>query len=283
MAIIYIILIVLIVYYCYLIYLDRYVRTEEVLSTDWSSNWTKLDFKARENGDCKPIKKIYEKLGLTESWIYTVPNSCENGLPHTRNHNVIAIPNNLSFIEVPRTIRHEKIHLNQRLYQNKWKEFYKTYWNYEIFVKPHDKMPNELITMKRANPDTNDIPFARWNNKWWSVPVYKNNDDLEFKNCILKWWNEETNEIQLNPPKEWTDFFGSFGTSFYDISQMEHPHEISATYLENKNSPIYQFNLYSIYDYLSNIFIGKNRANDNIPAKKILFDKWNIETELLQL
>ncbi len=270
----------LVLYYCYLLYTDKYIRTEEVLSTDWSDNWTNLDFKARENRDCRPIKKVYETWGPIESWIYTVPSSCENGLPHTRNHNVIAIPNNLSFIEIPRIIRHEKIHLNQRLYPNQWKEFYKTYWNYQIFIKPPDKMPIELITMKRANPDTNDAPFACWNNKWWSVPVYKNNDNLEFKNCILKWWNEETNEIQLNHPKEWISFFGSLGSIFSDISEMEHPHEISALYLENKKS-----STYSIYDYLINMFINtfdnKNTIDSNVNAKKILFNKWNDKTERL--
>lgn len=284
MILIHVILIILIMYYCYLIYLnylDKYVRTEEMVSTDWSSDWTDLDFKARENRDCKPIKKIYENLNSIESWIYTVPSSCENGLPHTRNHNVIALPNDLSLMEIPSVLRHEKIHLNQRLYKNKWREFYRKYWNYEIFVKPHDKMPNELITMKRANPDTNDAPFARWNNKWWSVPVYKSSDDLEFRNCVLKWWNEETNELKSDPPKEWIDFFGPVDPIFTHISAIEHPHEISATYLSNENISIYPLSIYSIYDYLMNKIIYKQKS-DNTLAKKILLDQWNMEIEQLK-
>jgi len=224
----------ILVYYCYITYLDLYVRTEEISNTDWSDDWTPLDFKARENIDCRPITKVYENLGSNNAWIYTVPSSCENGLPHTRDYNVIAIPNGSSILDRPRVIRHEKIHLNQRLYLNKWKDFYKTYWDYELFktLPINVPMPPDLIKMKRANPDTKGVSFCRWKKKWWTIPVYKDINDLKFENCIIKWWNEETNEILLDPPKEWTDFFGTFSND----KETEHPHEISATYLERVNN-----------------------------------------------
>jgi hypothetical protein len=194
---------------------------------EWSEKWTKIDFEARKNDSCKVIQKEYKKLGMIDTWIWTMDKTCENGLPHTRDYNIMAIPENYPIYFLPKTIEHEKIHLHQRRNINDWKKFYKIYWDYEIFEKPPQTMPLELIEMKRANPDTNDAPFSCWKHTWWAVPVYKSLSDLKFINCIIKWWNEKTNEIFTDPPDEWIHFFGS------NVYQTEHPHEISAVYIAN--------------------------------------------------
>jgi hypothetical protein len=216
---IYIIIVLIVLILLLLFYLDHDTYTS------WSNNWTKLDFKARENANCKPIKKEYKKLGEMNSWIWTMNDSCENGLPHTRANDIIALPEKLSERELNKIIEHEKIHLQQRRYPTIWKEFYKKYWDYEIYKLPPIAIPSELTEMIRANPDTNDAPYACWKNKWWSIPIYKSHNDLKFINCIVKWWNQETNEIFNNPPDEWVSFFG------FNVSQSEHPHEISAVYI----------------------------------------------------
>jgi hypothetical protein len=132
------------------------------------------------------------------------------------------MPIGFSPMRFPKNIEHEKIHLYQRRNPDNWIQFYKKYWNYEIFKDAPLSMPKELTEMKRANPDTNDAPFACWKNKWWSVPVYKSSNDLKFRDCLVKWWNQETNKIHSEPPNEWVYFFGS------KVSQAKHPHEISA-------------------------------------------------------
>jgi hypothetical protein len=224
--------------------------------TEWSKNWTILDFKARNNSNCNPIKKEYKKLGAIESWIWTMNDTCENGLPHTRDFNIIAIPEKYSKTISPMTIEHEKIHLHQRHVPDDWKKFYKIYWDYEIFQEPPKTMPKELIEMKRANPDTNDAPFACWKNKWWSIPVYKSSNDLKFINCIVKWWNQETNEIFTDPPNDWILFFGS------NVLQTEHPHEISAI-------------------YISNILFGN--YNESIKGMNILNQNWDYINEKFKI
>lgn len=197
----------------------------------WSDNWTELDYKARENNNCNPIKIEYKKLGDNiKSYIWTMPKSCEYGLPHTRDTNIIAIPENFPTLFYNGMINHEKIHLNQRLYPTIWKQFYKNYWNYEIFLNPPNDMPNILIKMRRSNPDTDDAPWACWNKIWWSIPIYQDVDNLHFKNVIIKWWNQQNNIIYNDSPQEWINFFGS------NINQVEHPHEISAIFLSSNNT-----------------------------------------------
>ena len=183
--------------------------------------------------------------------------TCENGLPHTRATNIIAIPESLSKTRIDMIIEHEKVHLHQRRNPYIWKQFYKKYWDYEIFEYPQIiNMPIELIEMKRANPDTNDAPYACWKNKWWSIPIYKSNDDLKFINCIVKWWNQETNVILSDPPDEWISFFGP------NVSQTEHPHEISAVYITdilfgNYNESIIGMNLLNQkWDFINEKFIS---------------------------
>ena len=250
----YIIIIILVLILYYLFYCVNIEHFDEY--SIWSQKWTKLDFKAREDADCEPIKKEYKKLGTLNSWIWTMPISCENGMPHTRDFNVIAIPEGFPSERLAKTIEHEKIHLHQRLNPELWRAFYRNYWDYEIYDKPPPFMPSSLIDMKRANPDTNDAPFACWRKTWWSVPVYKNSENLKFRDCIVKWWNQETNKIYSNPPTEWISFFGS------KVSQTEHPHEISAV-------------------YIANLLFDEIIIPDSIKGMSILSKKWNSKKEIL--
>jgi len=248
--------IIIILVFLVLFYLYNCIMTIENFKedSDWSDNWTTLDLEARKDDNCIPLSKEYKKFGKIESWLWTMDTSCENGLPHTRAVDIIAMPNGFSSMRFPKTIEHEKIHLYQRRNPDNWIQFYKKYWNYEIFKDAHLSMPKELTEMKRANPDTNDAPFACWKNKWWSVPVYKSSNDLKFRDCLVKWWNQETNKIHFEAPDDWVSFFGQ------KVSQAEHPHEISAVYIANM--------LFDDYD-------------ETIKGMNILNKKWDKVNEVL--
>lgn len=221
-----------------------------------SEHMVNLNMKSRENSDCVPINKTFVTENYNGYWSYVMPDSCENGLPHTRGYNIIAIPQSyLSKKSLPKTIKHEKVHLNQKQYPDLWRKFYKNYWNYEIFRGFPMNMPNELILHRRTNPDTEDMPFARWDRKWWSVAVYNNVNNPKVGNYSVKWWNEETNKVSDVAPEEWVNFFGK------DNAQDEHPHEISANF---------------IMDILS-------ENKENSMAKSILLSKWNDRGERLEI
>ena len=186
----------------------------------WSKNWNQKDFEARKDADCNPIAKKY----MDDFVIYTMPKSCEQGLPHTRHNNVVAIPENFPERRFNITLEHEKVHIDQKKNPEKWKAFYLNKWHYKIHDSPPSFMPVELINNKRANPDTGDEPWCCWKDRWWSVPVYKENN-VSLSQATIKWYDQETKQVSNKPPKEWIDFFGN------DIFQLEHPHEISAVLL----------------------------------------------------
>jgi len=197
---------------------------EKFLDVDWSACWAKYDAAARANADCKPLVVINRKMGKVSPFVWIVPDSCEQGLPHTRAVDIIAIPKSLPKQRLAHTLEHEKIHLFQRANPSGWAKFYRIKWRYELYTKPPVGMPSELITMRRSNPDTADSPWCCWMNLYWPVPVYQSPHKLSLSNAIVKWWNQNDGSV-TSTPEEWLNFFGT------DIHQIEHPHEISAEWL----------------------------------------------------
>jgi hypothetical protein len=213
-----------------LLFVLRNSKSEQYFDYDWSDKWSDLDKKARVKANCAPIYKIQRKLGALSAWVWVVPQSCEQGLPHTRATDVIAIPENMIKKDLSSVMDHEKVHLLQRLMPWQWARFYRIAWNYEIYAEPPIGMPTNLIKMRRSNPDTSFEPYACWKNRWWSVAVYNSKEDLSLRKAAVKWWDQTTNTIHNNPPDTWTDFFGT-------LNQEEHPHEISAEYIAATHKP----------------------------------------------
>jgi hypothetical protein len=197
---------------------------EPYFDYDWSVNWSKYDKAARIDADCKPIYKIHRKMGEQSLWIWTTPKTCEQGLPHTRGIDVIAIPDGYPQEHLPPLLDHEHVHILQRLMPDSWAKFYQLKWFYRIYSEPPVGMPKELIKFRRANPDTANEPYCCWKSRWWPVAVYKSEKSLSLSGAPVKWWDQETGKISTEPPEAWVAFFGS-------VHQSEHPHEISAEYL----------------------------------------------------
>ena len=200
-------------------------KKEKYYDYDWSAGWSTLDAKARTGADCKPITTIHRKMGQVSPYIWIVPDSCEQGLPHTRSVDVIAIPKSFPKERLEFTLGHEKIHLLQRAMPDSWRKFYRLKWGYEIYKEAPVGMPENLVKMRRANPDTADAPWACWRSRYWPVPVYKDVNNLSLSKAVIKWFNSSDLSITSQPPEEWLYFFGK------DVFQVEHPHEISAEYL----------------------------------------------------
>jgi hypothetical protein len=197
---------------------------EPYFDYDWSGKWSHYDRLARKDANCKPIYKVHRKIGEQSVWIWTTPKSCEQGLPHTRGIDVIAIPEGYPKDKLPPLLDHEHVHILQRLMPDSWAKFYEQKWFYRIYSEPPVGMPDELIKLRRSNPDTASEPYCCWKSRWWPVAVYKSKKSLSLGGAPVKWWDQETGEISLEPPEQWTAFFGS-------IHQSEHPHEISAEYI----------------------------------------------------
>jgi hypothetical protein len=200
-------------------------KSDIFLDYDWSESWSPLDKKARENADCKPTLKIHRKIGSTDAWIWIVPKTCEQGLPHTRSIDVVALPADYPTQRLPDLLEHERIHLLQRRMPDSWERFYRIIWDYDLYTKPPVGMPEYLIRLIRANPDTASKPWVCWRKRWWSVPVYLNENELSLSRAAIKWWDQEKNVVSKTAPDDWRTFFG------LNINQGEHPHELTAEFL----------------------------------------------------
>lgn len=210
--------------------IPRLSKKVEYFDYDWSDKWSAMDRVARDGNDCKPVYKVQRMLGKISTWIWMMPKSCEEGLPHTRGIDVIALPVDLPKARVAPIIAHEKIHLLQRIYGDSWRRFYRQKWNYEIYSEPPVGMPAELIERRRANPDTADAPWCCWKGEWWPVAVYTDTVRPTLKRSTIRWWNANTRSVVDRAPEDWTAFFGD------DVHQNEHPHEITAEFL---SGPLY--------------------------------------------
>ena len=200
-------------------------KTEKYYDYNWSHIWTKKDKEARKEADCKPITTIHRKLGKLNPHIWIVPDSCEQGLPHTRSIDIIAIPKSYPKDRLEKTLEHELIHLYQRSMPDSWRKFYRIKWNYELYSEPPIGISKDLIEDRRSNPDTADSPWVCWRNRYWAIPVYTDINNLSLSKAIVKWYDSSISAVSLKPPEEWVLFFG------LSVYQMEHPHEISAEFL----------------------------------------------------
>jgi hypothetical protein len=183
---------------------------------------------ARKGNTCEMHKSI--KIDDPETGIdyeiQFVNNSCECGLPHTNDEKTIRIPNSYPKHRLQMTIEHEKIHLLQRRFPLLWETWYTKLWQMTLAHNPPVNFPEELLELRRINPDIENKPFACWKNRWWVLAVYKSripSSLLEARTC---WWDSKNNQILYEPPEGWISFFGS-------PAQDEHPHEMAAQMLAN--------------------------------------------------
>jgi hypothetical protein len=113
-------------------------------------------------------------------------------------------------------LKHERVHLDQKLQPREWEAFYKRAWDYELLDAP----PPELRATIRPNPDTAGRPWALWRSRWLFFPEAAET----LKGAPVRVWDLDHKSL-TTPPPEWIAFFcGSRGCPH----QYEHPHEISA-------------------------------------------------------
>jgi hypothetical protein len=180
-----------------------------------------LAYMLYRKSDCVVLEIIPYKDGTT---INIVNDSCSEGLPHTTNANTIVMPLGAwNSTRREETLRHELVHIRQRRDSAAWFEFYRTEWNYVPIA-----LPPELASIQISpNPDTADVPYLLWRNKWLFLPIYR--DDHSLKNAIVRVYDIQAHKFTEVPP-EWTAFFSA------GVHQFEHPHEISAEYLTSRRN-----------------------------------------------
>lgn len=189
-------------------------------------------------------QRLQNELG--EVKIIQLLPSADGGMPHTRPGNIICFPD-ISQVFSKTTLIHELWHIHQRRYQDLWLQVFK-----ELGWLPWSgNLPERLEKYRRFNPDTLDAPLWIYNNKWVSVPVFRDitrphvgQVDIWFYNTIR---NYHTREI----PPEIAEVYKDMPTSAY-----EHPRELTAYMLSEPKHYIGTIGYNKLIDLLGHISIS---------------------------
>lgn len=192
----------------------------------WISSWSSLDRKARAGQNSTPK---HTEAGPGGTTIVSVSKSSEDGLPHTRDGDRIYIPDSVLMTDRAHTIRHEMVHIYQRRDPQRWTQFYRRAWGFELHQEPPTDMPPWIVKTRRSNPDTWRDPWPCWQGRVWPVAVYRDPVYPSLRAADVIWWDSWRREVLRAPPADWIAFFGH-------PAQPEHPHEIAAVILTNEDN-----------------------------------------------
>jgi hypothetical protein len=171
---------------------------------------------------CSPVRTIETEDGIIE----IVDSACQEGLPHTSDSNTIRMTE--AAYADPRsatTLKHERVHLDQKRNPALWSEFYKRFWDYALLAEAPNSIPKEYVKQLRPNPDTESRPWAVWRNRWVFFPTY--GPDATLRKANVRVWDMQTERL-VRPPPEWRAIFCASNNCPH---QFEHPHELAAEYI----------------------------------------------------
>ncbi len=159
-------------------------------------------------------------------YIIFLANSADGGMPHTRQPNIICLPQyfDIESAAGQETFMHECIHVHQRTYPDLWDRIY-----YDIFhLEPYrDTLPDSVANRRRYNPDTFREPFYMWKGRWVAIPIYMNPQSPSLSSIRIAYYNVKSGAWQSFMPPEMEAFFGTE----LSVAQAEHPNELVAYWL----------------------------------------------------
>lgn len=159
---------------------------------------------------------------ILDTEILTMHPTAEAGLPHTRPPNLICMPIYYPEDRMKETLNHELIHVDQRRRRIKWNAFFERQgWR----PVPEAEIPQRWLQRCRMNPDTIDERFWAWKGRHVPLPLFEREDTPDLRQVVIHWWDRETGIKQNQPPRSFSERFGSFP------SQPEHPRELAAVEL----------------------------------------------------
>ncbi len=163
-------------------------------------------------------------------YIIFIANSADGGMPHTRQPNIICLP---QYFDIEgeagrKTFMHECIHIHQRTYPELWDRIY-----YEVFhMQPYKgDFPDKLAQRRRLNPDTLLQPHYMWRERWVAVPIFLSDQTPALGNIRIAYYNVKSGAWQSFIPPEMEMALPSLS-----IAQAEHPNELAAYWLTDGHS-----------------------------------------------
>lgn len=160
--------------------------------------------------------------------------TADGGLPHTRPPYYVCLPTSIDLTTSAgkTTLRHERIHVSQRLHELAWEKIYKEAWNFVRIIAP--ELPEKVKRRIRINPDTFHAPLYAYtigDSQWIPYALFNSSFEPALSDVTIYWWHIQSSNLYNAPPPGWVEFFGGVGASAY-----EHPHELAAYILTSTSS-----------------------------------------------
>ena len=205
-------------------FMDHYRQKVEESSVNTS---------ARQNQEYMPVLySVSRSIESNRTWpngqVLWMDSSADGGLPHTRPPLYICLPINIPDSALSQTLRHERIHLSQRKYPEKWQTLFKIAWNMTPW---YGNIPGRYQHLHRINPDLVNVPLYAWKHEWVVFSVFTSSNPRTLSETKLVWWHIPSSTLHQEAPPGWVEFFGS-------NSNGEHPYEISAYLLAENNEDV---------------------------------------------
>jgi hypothetical protein len=162
----------------------------------------------------------YIPYDLRESVKVVILNpSAEGGMPHTRP-GVICLPAYFPDSMLEETMKHELVHVDQRINREHWKlKLVKEGWVEES----ESSIPEHWLERCRMNPDTWSSRFWSWEDRYIALPVFQRTDVPSMKEFDIFWYDKQEERAIRKAP---LDFVEQYGT--VSPSAQEHPYELMA-------------------------------------------------------
>jgi hypothetical protein len=152
--------------------------------------------------------------------IVTMHPSADGGMPHTRPPATICLPAYFPESRLQETLKHERIHLDQRKRFSTWvRALEKGGWT----PVDEEDIPEEYIRRCRLNPDTCWAPFWAWEGRYVPLPFFVREDKPDMKDISVRWYDRQTELLSSVIPLTLVKKYGSLQSS-----SLEHPFELMA-------------------------------------------------------
>ena len=180
-----------------------------------------------------PVQKEIPNPDSTEPWpsgqVVWMNSTADGGLPHTRPPYYICMPETFPTASLETTMRHERIHIHQRMYPEEWVIFIESAWPFKVWKNA--ELPHSLLEQERLNPDLLWSPRFIWKENYVPIAVFNSLIKPKLNDVNICWYTPSHGIIVKDQTQipEWSDFFGS------QVRDAEHPYEIAAYLLSDKN------------------------------------------------
>ena len=215
--------------------MDSLTKAEKIDSyrTSCQSNFLNALARSGQNYTESPSSSIAaeaEHYVRSLSWspestrVIALHPSADNGFPHTRPEKLICIPT-FSVPPTQETLRHETLHVHQRVYKDLWTSYSIRQGWWPI---PRSSIPSDWAERCRINPDTMMCPFWTWQEYYVPLPLFTNEWSPSLSECSVRWFDLRNRTLYKEAPP-------SFYKRYGDIEQPEHPFETGAIEFSRRN------------------------------------------------